>query len=67
MKYYVYVEDILGAKTNANAFEWSYGTVAPESNLDKFNRCKIKLYINIKNDDEVFPINKEKNILGKFH
>lgn len=67
MKYFVYVDDILGVKTNANAFEWSYGTVAPESNLEKFNRCKIKLYINVKRDDDVFPLDKGKRVLGKFH
>lgn len=67
MNYFVYVNGILGVETNANAFEFSYGTVAPVSDKEKFSKCKIKLHINVKRDNEVFPVDKYERIKGKFH
>lgn len=66
MNYFVYVNDILGVETNAKAFEFSYGTVAPTSTKEEFSKCKIKLHINVKKDSEVFPDEYEKT-KGKFH
>jgi hypothetical protein len=67
MNYFVYVDNILGVETNAKTFEFSYGTVAPASTMDEFNKCKIKLHINVVKDDDVFPADKEEKIKGKFH
>lgn len=67
MNYFVYVEGILGVRTNAKSFEWSYGTVAPLSDKEHFGKCKIRLYLDIKEDDEVFSKKRMQNVEGKFH
>ncbi|WIV12078.1 hypothetical protein [Proteiniborus sp. MB09-C3] len=54
MNYYVYVDGLLGVKTNANKFKWVYGKVAPESTEAEFNRCRIKVTLDIRKTKDVF-------------
>lgn len=67
MNYFVYVDGILGVKTNEKEFPWSYGTVAPKSTKEKFDECKIKINVDVRHSNNVFDtdINFEK--MGKYH
>lgn len=67
MNYYVYVENLVGVETNAKRFDFSYGTVAPKSNREEYEKCLIRLHINVVRNSEVFPENKGEEIKGKFH
>lgn len=60
MNYYVYVEGILGVKTNTNKFKWVYGETTSKSTETEFEKCKIKINLYIKKSKDVFD--KEINI-----
>lgn len=67
MNYFVYIDRILGVKTNGKEFAWSYGTVAPKSNEEEFNKCKIKIFVDIRKSNDVFDENLDQIQLGKYH
>jgi len=67
MKYFVFVKGILGVKTNMKEFTWSYGTVAPESNKSEFEKCKIKVHVDVRNSKNVFEKDFDITRLGKYH
>ncbi len=67
MNYFVYVNNLIGAEINQKAFEFSYGTVAPVSTQEEFEKCLIKLHIKVVKDDDVFPKDKTDKVKGKFH
>lgn len=67
MNYFVYVNDILGVKTNLKEFAWSYGTVAPKSNKEEFEKCKIKVFVDVRNSNNVFEQNFDISKIGKYH
>lgn len=73
MNYFVYVKDILAVETNLSKFAWSYGSIAPKTGKDLFDKCKIKVYLNVVRDKDVpkncneqfsfFTTNQNKNSL----
>lgn len=67
MSCFVYVDGILGVKINEKEFAWSYGTVAPISSQEKFDECKIKVFIDVRSSDQVFDRNMDIKKLGKYH
>lgn len=69
MNYFVYVKDILGVKTNADSFKWSYGTVAPRSDEAEFERCLIKVYLEVIDSKDVFDdsIRMKDKSIGQYH
>ncbi len=67
MNYFVYVDGILGVKTNGEDFAWSYGTVAPKTSKEKYEECKIKILLEVRNSDEVFDKNMDISQLSKYH
>lgn len=52
-KYYVYCQGVLGVKTNIENFRWVYGSVAPETSHSEYEKCAIKLSIDIKPEKEL--------------
>lgn len=54
MNYYVYVEGILGVKTNSSKFKWVYGVSAPKTTESEFEKCKIKIVLDVRKSKEVF-------------
>lgn len=54
MNYYVYVDNILGIKTNIDRFRWVYGSVAPQTSESDFNKCKIKINLYVRKSEDVF-------------
>jgi hypothetical protein len=67
MNYFVYVKDILGVEINRSEFSWSYGTVAPKSSKNEFEKCKIKIFIDVRHSNEVFDKRVNFNKIGKYH
>ncbi len=67
MNYFVYVDGILGVKTNEKEFAWSYGTVAPKSTKEKFDVCMIKINVDVRHSNEVFDEDIDINKMGKYH
>jgi len=67
MNYFVYVDGILGVKTNEKQFAWSYGTVAPKTTKEKFDDCRIKINIEVRPSKEVFDRDVDINKKGKYH
>lgn len=46
--YYEYCNGILGVKTDAKDFKWVYGSVAPQTQKEKYEQCKVKFEIRVK-------------------
>ncbi len=67
MTYYSYVDGVLGAEVSGGYFGWSYGTVAPCTDKSAFDKCAVKIHLEIKKDTEVFPADKKSRVIGKFH
>lgn len=67
MNYFVYVDGILGVKTSEKEFAWSYGTVAPKSNEKEFEKCKVKVFVDVRNSNDVFDGDFDITKLGKYH
>jgi hypothetical protein len=54
MNYFVYVKELLGIKTNTKQFSWVYGSEAPEAMEADFEKCKIKVHLEIRKTKDVF-------------
>lgn len=67
MNYFVYVDEILGVKTNYHEFAWSYGTVAPKSSKEQFEKCKIRIHVDVRKSKDVFDKNIDLKKMGKYH
>ncbi|HHX68699.1 MAG TPA: hypothetical protein GX708_11680 [Gallicola sp.] len=67
MNYFVYVDGVLAVKTNAKKFAWSYGTVAPLSTMEKYDKCMIKINIDVRSSNKVFNNDIEIDKMGKYH
>lgn len=67
MNYYVYVDGILGIKTNTGKFGWSYGDLAPKTNEEEYNKCKIKINLEIRKTKDVFDKAIDKNNYDKYN
>lgn len=67
MNYFVYVEEILGVKINADKFNWIYGGVAPKTNKIGFEKCKIKVSIELKKSKNVFDKSLNQNDYDKYN
>jgi len=65
--YLVNVEEILGVKINRKDFKWSYGTVAPLSTKDEYEKCLIKIEIDVVKDKMVFQNLEKSENIGKYH
>ena len=46
-RYFVYCKDILGVSTDIRNFKWIYGSVAPESTQEDFEKCLVKFYVRV--------------------
>lgn len=46
--YYIYCKGILGVKTNDAGFKWMYGSVAPQSSYQEYEKCLVKIDVCIK-------------------
>ena len=55
-KYFVYCDGILGVKTNIPDFKWVYGSVAPATTQDEYEKCVVKFEVNIKNEKKLCNI-----------
>lgn len=51
--YYVYCKGILGVKTNQTKFRWIYGSVAPQTSLEEYENCAVKLDLCIKPEKQL--------------
>ena len=51
--YYVYCNGVLGVKTNIRNFRWIYGSVAPETILEEYEKCAVKFDICLKPEQEL--------------
>lgn len=67
MPYFVYIKDILGIETNLSSFGWIYGRVAPETDRSEFERCKIRINLNVGKTDDVFDKSLEIDKLDKYN
>lgn len=67
MEYMVYIDDILGVKTNAKNFNWSYGSTAAKSTREEYEKCKIKVSLEVKSSNEVFDRNLNMDEYYKYH
>ena len=66
-EYYVYIPGILGIRTNIKKFRWSYGTDAPICSETEFDKCKVKVFLNLVKDKDVFSEIDMFSIKKKFH
>lgn len=66
MKYYVYVNNLIGVQTNAKSFHWSFGSDAPPAEEQAFLDCKVKIVLEIVKDRDVFPKSEENDCDGCF-
>lgn len=46
-RYFVYCKDILGVSTDVRDFKWVYGSAAPESMQEDFEKCLVKFYVRV--------------------
>lgn len=46
--YYVYCDGILGVKTDISNFKWIYGSTAPCTSRNEYNKCAVKFDVCIK-------------------
>ena len=53
MNHFVYIKDMLAVETNLDKFYWSFGANAPKVHKDLFDKCKIKVYLNVVRDKDV--------------
>ena len=53
--YYEYCNGILGVKTNVVDFRWVYGSVAPPSSCERYEKCKVKFIVNVKPERQLSP------------
>ena len=53
MNHFVYVRDLVGVRTNAESFRWSFGSAAPAVSEEQFSRCRIKIDLRIVKDRDV--------------
>ena len=51
--YYVYCKGLLGVKTNVNDFKWIYGSIAPLTSLEEYNKCLVKFDIQVKHEKDL--------------
>lgn len=51
--YFVYAENILGVQTNDKNFKWIYGSYAPSANEGDFNKCLIRVILNVVSDKNI--------------
>lgn len=54
--YYVYCNEILGVRTNIRDFRWVYGSVAPPSSCEKYEKCKVKFTVCVKPEKQLGSI-----------
>lgn len=66
MKYFVYVNKLIGVETNQNHFKWNFGSFAPESTYQAFSECLIRIKLNICKEKELFGEAKEHKLDGRF-
>lgn len=64
---YVYIPGILGVRTNIKKFRWSYGTDVPICSEAEFAKCKIKVFLNLVKDKDVFSEVDMSSTKKKFH
>lgn len=64
--YYNPINNVIGIKTNIKDFRFSYGMSMPTVTIEEFDRCKIKISLQIV-ADSVKPTSNEKEKMGKFH
>jgi len=67
MNYFVYVKDILGVRTNLDQFSWNYGTIAPKASAEEFNKCKMKVNIEVRKSNDVFDYTIDKENYDKYN
>lgn len=53
MNHFVYIKDLLAVKTNLDKFSWSYGTGTEKAEQEDFDRCNVRVYVNVVPDREV--------------
>lgn len=54
MNYFVYINNILGLKTNAENFSWCYGCVAPKTTEAEYNNCIVRINLSVRKIADVF-------------
>lgn len=54
--YFVHCNGILGVKTNIRDFKWVYGSVAPMSSFEEFEKCKVKFDVCVKPEKHLSQI-----------
>ncbi|WP_028855467.1 hypothetical protein [Psychrilyobacter atlanticus] len=67
MNYYVYIQGILGLKTNLNSFNWVYGSVAPKVDKSEYENCKIKIILDVRKSGSVFENSFNKKDYDKYN
>lgn len=53
MQYYVYVKDLVGVRTNAKNFRWSFGSGASAVTEREYETCKVKIELTVVKDKQV--------------
>lgn len=54
MNYFVYIKNLLGISTNLDSVSWVYGSSAPKTDKDEYEKCKIKINLQVKKTEDVF-------------
>lgn len=54
MNHFVYIKDMLGIETNLDSVSWVYGSSAPKTSREEFERCKIKVNLQVVGSEDVF-------------
>lgn len=67
MNYFVYIKDMLGIETNLESVSWVYGSSAPKTNIDEYEKCKIKLNLQVKKTEDVFDESFDINDLDRYN
>ncbi|MBQ6540169.1 MAG: hypothetical protein IJL71_04005 [Oscillospiraceae bacterium] len=66
MRFFVYVKNLVGVKTNASSFRWSFGSASPETSNADYDACRIKAELDIVKDKNVAVPESLKNGKGNF-
>ena len=66
MRYFVYIDGLVGVETNTKQFKWSFGSTAPETTYENYEKCKIKVRLMLCGDKDVFEGKEIESAKGCF-
>lgn len=66
MSYFVYVKNLVGIKTDYERFKWSFGANAPRESRECFDACRVKIFLDVVPDKEVFRGFDHSGNIGQF-